>query len=278
MEKKRGEAGSTAIALVFALFLVILTAVTVYLFLAKYWWFPPTITEFGKLIDAQFHRTLLITGTVFVLAQLGLAYAIWRFRDQGQRAQFFEGNTGMEMVWTLATLIMFVGLGIYGERAWAEARFNSAPAGALQVEITGQQFQWNFRYAGPDGKFGAIKPELISASTGNAVGVDPADPNGKDDVQVSGEMYVPVNRDVDLLIRTQDVTHDFYVRELRLKQDAVPGLIVHLHFNATVPGTYEVACAELCGLGHQRMRAFLHVAPQAEYDAWMQQQIAASQP
>ena len=82
-------------------------------------------------------------------------------------------------------------------------------------------------------------------------------------------MYVPVNRDVEVLIRTQDVTHDFYVRELRIKQDAVPGLIVHMHFNATVPGVYEIACAELCGLGHHRMRAFLHVAAQEEYDTWM---------
>src|SRR3954452_13007728 len=85
MQKKRGEAGSTAIALMFSLFLVVFTAVTVYLFLMKPWWFPPTITEFGKLIDAQFHRTLIITGVVFVLAQLGLAYVIWRFRDHGQQ-------------------------------------------------------------------------------------------------------------------------------------------------------------------------------------------------
>ena len=280
MQKKRGEAGSTAVALIFAVFLVVFTAITVYLFVSRASWnpgFPPTITEFGHLIDAQFHRTLVITGIVFVLAQMGLALAIWKFRDRGQRAVYFEGHTGMEMVWTLGTLVMFVGLGIYGERAWAEARFDDAPQGSLQVEVTGQQFQWNFRYAGADGKWGALKPELISASTGNAVGLDPNDPNGKDDIQVSGEMYVPVNRDVEVLIRTQDVTHDFYVRELRLKQDAVPGLIVHLHFNATVPGVYEVACAELCGLGHQRMRAFLHVAPQAEYDAWMQQQVALLQ-
>jgi cytochrome c oxidase subunit 2 len=88
---------------------------------------------------------------------------------------------------------------------------------------------------------------------------------------------VPVNRDVEVLIRSQDVTHDFYVRELRIKQDAVPGLIVHMHFNATVPGVYEVACAELCGLGHAHMRAFLHVATQQEYDAWMAQQVALLQ-
>jgi cytochrome c oxidase subunit 2 len=273
MQKKRGEAGSTAIALLFSVFLVIFTAVTVYLFVAKTWWMPPTITEFGKLVDDQFHRTLVITGVVFVLAQLGLAWAIWKYRDHGQKASYFEGHTGMEMVWTLATLVLFVGLGIYGERAWAEARFNDAAPGALQIEVTGQQFSWWFRYAGPDGKFGMLKPQNISASTGNPVGLDMSDPAAKDDVVSSAELYVPVNREIEVLIRTQDVTHDFYVRELRIKQDAVPGLIVHMHFTPAVTGTYEIACAELCGLGHYKMRGFLKVVTQPEYDAWMQDQL-----
>jgi cytochrome c oxidase subunit 2 len=281
MQKKRGEAGSTAVALIFAVFIVILTVVTVYLFVSKASWnpgFPPTITAFGALVDGQYQRTLLITGIVFVLAQLGLAWAVWKYRDQGQKASYFEGHTGMEMVWTLATLVMFVGLGIYGERAWAEAKFDAAAPGALQIEVTGQQFAWWFRYAGPDGQWGTIHPERISASTGNPVGLDLNEPAAQDDVVSGGEMYVPVNRDVEVLIRTQDVTHDFYVRELRIKQDAVPGLVVPMHFNATVPGTYEIACAELCGLGHQRMRAFLRVVPQAEYDRWMQEQLALLQP
>ena len=273
MQRKNREAGSTAVACILALFLLVFTILTVYYFVAITW-FPPAITAFGALIDAQYHRTLIITGIVFVLAQLGLAWAVFRFRDQGQKATFFEGHTGMELVWTLATLVMFVGVGIYGERAWAEARFQGAAPGALQVEVTGMQFAWNFRYAGPDGQWGAIRPELISASSGNPVGLDPADANGRDDV-VSPVMYVPVNREVEVLIRTQDVTHNFFVRELRLKQDAVPGLVIHMHFNATVPGEYEIACAELCGLGHQRMRSFLHVVPQEEYDRWMQEQQAA---
>lgn len=280
MQKRSREAGSTAIALIFSLFILFLTAVTVYLFTSKQSWnpgFPPTITAFGSLVDEQFHRTLVITGVIFVLAQLGLALAIWKFRDRGQKVVHFEGHTGMEMVWTLATLVMFVGLGIYGERAWAEARFDDAAPGALQVEVTGQQFAWWFRYAGPDGKFGSLRPELISASTGNPVGLDMNDPAAKDDVVSSAELYVPVNREIEILIRTQDVTHDFYVRELRLKQDAVPGLIIHLHFNATVPGTYEIACAELCGLGHYKMHGFLKVVSQQEYDTWMQEQLKALQ-
>jgi cytochrome c oxidase subunit 2 len=278
MKRRSGETGSAAVAFTFAIFLVIFTVVTVYLFLAKptWGWFPPPITDFGKQIDAQFHRTLVITGVIFVLAQFGLALAIFRSRERGQRVSFFEGNSVMEFFWTLATVIMFVGLGLYGEHAWAEAHFQGAAPGALQVEITGQQFTWNVRYAGPDGKWGETRPELVSASSGNPLGLNPRDPASKDDV-VSPVMYVPVGREVELLIRTQDVTHSFYVRELRLKQDAVPGMVIHMHFNATIPGEYEIACAELCGLGHYKMRTFLNVVSQEEFDKWMQDQETALQ-
>lgn len=254
-----------------AVFIVVFTIITVYLFISRPWWFPPAITDFGHQIDAQFSRTLAITGTIFVLAQLGLALAIFKFRDRGQKATFFEGNNTMEFVWTLATIVMFVGLGLYGEHAWAEAHFQGAAPGALQVEVTGQQFVWNFRYAGPDGKFGSLKPELVSASTGNPLGLDPRDPSGKDDV-VSPVLYVPVGREVEIIIRTQDVTHSFYVRELRLKQDAVPGMAIHMHFDPTVIGQYEIACAELCGLGHYRMHTFMNVVSQADFDKWMSDQ------
>src|SRR5437879_6744517 len=123
MRRKSGEQGSAAVAFALATFLVIFTIVTVYLFLAKIWWFPPAISDFGAQIDAQFHRTLIITVIVFVAAQIGLALAIFRSRDRGQKVSFFEGNSAMELIWTLATVIMFVGLGLYGEHASAEACF-----------------------------------------------------------------------------------------------------------------------------------------------------------
>src|SRR6202161_4608102 len=249
MLSRRLERGSTSVALAFAVFLVLMTVVTVYFFMAKVWWFPAPINAIGHEIDAQFMRTLLITGIVFVAAQLGLAYAIFKFRDRGAKASYFEGNNTMEIVWTLATVVLFVGLGLYARNAWAEVHFMGAAPGALQIEVTGQQFVWNFRYAGPDGKFGREKPELVSASTGNPVGLDPTDPASKDDI-VSPVIAVPVGREVELTLKSQDVTHSFFVRELRLKQDLVPGMDLHMHFTATETGSYELVCAELCGLGH----------------------------
>jgi cytochrome c oxidase subunit 2 len=270
------ERGSTSVALAFALFIVFMTVVSVYIFMAKIWWFPPAITDFGHEIDSQFTRTFIITGIVFVLAQFGLAYAVFQFRDRGQKATYFEGNNTMEIVWTLATVVLFVGLGIFARNAWAEVHFMGASAGALQIEVTGQQFVWNFRYAGPDSKFGRLKPELVSASTGNPVGLDPTDPSSKDDI-VSPVIVVPANREVELIIRSQDVTHSFYVRELRLKQDAVPGMEIHMHFTADTPGEYEIACAELCGLGHYRMHSMLTVMNEPDFEKWVKDQEAANQ-
>ena len=276
MLRRSPEKGSTTVALAFAIFLVVMTVITVYIFWAKIWWFPPAITNFGHEIDAQFMRTLIITGVVFVAAQFGLAFAIYKFRDQGQKAAYFEGNNTMEIIWTLATVVLFVGLGLYARSAWAEVHFMGASEGALPIEITAQQFAWNFRYAGPDGKFGRTKPELVSASTGNPVGLDSTDPSSKDDV-VSPVIAVPVGREVELIIRSQDVTHSFYVRELRLKQDAVPGMEIHMHFTADVPGNYEIACAELCGLGHYRMHSMLQAMSEPDFEKWMKDQEAANQ-
>jgi cytochrome c oxidase subunit II len=276
MLRRPTEHGSTTMALALAIFITLMTVITVYIFMAKIWWFPPAITDFGREIDDQFGRTLLITGVVFVAAQLGLAYAIYRFRDHGQKATYFEGNNTMEIVWTLATVVLFVGLGLYARSAWAQVHFVGASPGALPIEVTAQQFAWNFRYAGVDGKFGRTKPELVSASTGNPIGLDPTDPLSKDDI-VSPVIAVPVGREVELILRSQDVTHSFFVRELRLKQDAVPGMEIHMHFTATEPGNYELLCAELCGLGHYRMHSMLNVMSEPDFEKWLKDQAAANQ-
>jgi cytochrome c oxidase subunit 2 len=279
MLKKQGEQGSTSVALAMSIFLVLMTVITVYIFMAKIWWFPPAITNLGHEIDSQFMRTLLITGIVFVAAQFGLAIAVYRFRDHGQKATYFEGNNTMEIVWTVATVVLFVGLGLFAHNAWAQVHYIGASPGAIPIEVTAQQFAWNFRYAGADGKFGRTKPELVSASTGNPVGLDPTDPAAKDDV-VSPVAAVPVGREIELILRSQDVTHAFYVRELRLKQDAVPGMEIHIHFTADVPGDYELVCAELCGLGHYRMHSMLTVMSESDYEKWLKnlaEEEAASQ-
>lgn len=275
MQRRSSWAGSTAVALIFSVFLLIFTVLTVYSFLSQRWWFPAPINELGRAIDAQFMRTLAITGLIFVLSQLGLAWVIFRYRDRGQKGSASHGNNAMEILWTLATTVMFIGLGIYAERSWAALHFRGAAPGALRIEVTGQQFAWNFRYAGADGRFGRTDAAKVDDAGGNPLGIDPNDPAGSDDVVVP-VVAVPVNREVELVLRSKDVTHSFFVRELRLKQDAVPGMAVRVHFTALTPGQYEIACAELCGLGHHRMRSFLQVLSGEEFEKWMQEQAAAA--
>ena len=267
------QSGSATVAAALGIFLLVFTVSTFYFFAAKTWWFPEPINEFGSRIDAQFVRTLWATGLVFVLSQLALAWIVFRYRDRAGagRAQYSHGNTTYEILWTAATAVLFIGLGVYAQFAWAEFHLTSAPAGAVQIEVTGQQFAWNFRYAGPDGKFGRTRPELMSDSGGNPLGIDPADPDGKDDL-VLPVMAVPTDRPVELLLRAKDVTHSFFVRELRLKQDTVPGLDLRVHFVANKTGQFEIVCAELCGLGHHRMRTFLSVLSAADFEKWLRDQ------
>lgn len=270
---RKPDRGSAATAGLLSLLIVTLVVVTVYIFVSRRPWTvaPVSITSVGNEIDHQYDLTLLVTGTVFILSQLGLAYAIFRFRDRGQRAKYTHGNNTMEVVWTTATVILFVGLGLMGYKAWAEMRFTQAAPNAIQVEVTENQFVYNFRYAGPDGKFGKLDPKLISASTGNPLGLDPNDAAGKDDIVVP-TLTVPVDHEIELLLRSQDVIHNFYVRELRLQQDAVPGMVIPMHFAANKMGRYEVVCTQLCGLAHYRMRTFLDVVSEADYENFLKQQ------
>jgi cytochrome c oxidase subunit 2 len=267
------QVGSAAPAVMLALLLALLVLTTVYIFAARLFLPPAAITSIGLQVDHQYLLTLYATGVVFVLAQLALAFAVFRFRDRGQEARFSRGNNAMEVLWTVATMIVFLGLGLSGRKAWAEARFTTPTADAIQIEVTENQFDFTFRYAGADGKFGRLVPEMISPATGNALGLDLNDPAGKDDI-VTSSLTVPVNHPVELLIRAQDVIHNFFVRELRLQQDAVPGMIVPLNFTATAIGRYEILCTQLCGMEHHRMHSYLNVVSDADYQVFLAQQAA----
>jgi cytochrome c oxidase subunit 2 len=255
-----------------------ITFVSSYFFIAKTWWFPAVASATGAAIDHQFDATLLAMGVVFVAAQVGLGLFVWKYRDRGGKAHYSHGSTRLELLWTTLTAILFLGLAVISTRIWAAERFEPAQQDAMQVEVTGLQFAWYFRYPGPDGKFGRIRPELIDASLGGAyaVGVDQTDPAAADDV-VTGTLVLPANRQVAVTLRAQDVIHSFFVPDMRFKQDAVPGLKVQLHFTPAKTGTYEIACAELCGLGHYKMHATMRVVSEQEFNTWMNERLAEKQ-
>jgi cytochrome c oxidase subunit 2 len=258
----------------------LITFVSTYFFVAKTWWLPVGAAEAANFIDGQFALTFVLMGIIFLAAQLGLGYIVWKYREQPSSApaDYSHGNTKLELVWTALTAILFIGLNLMGSRVWASQRFDPAGPDAVKVEVTGMQFAWYFRYPGPDGKFGATSVKLMDPSAGGeaAVGLSTSDPAAKDDV-VTGTMYLPVNREVDLSLRAVDVIHSFFVPSLRFKQDAVPGLNIHMHLKPTMIGEYEIVCAELCGLGHYKMHGMVHVVSQEDFDKWLAAREAEKQ-
>ena len=269
------ERGSGLAAAVFSLFLVALVVTTVYIFAAHIWPMPPAITHVGHWIDQQYRLTLWVTGIIFILAQLTLAWMVFRYRDRGQKARFVRGSHVLEIVWTTATLVLFTTLGAMAVRAWAQVHFISPVPGALQVDVMAEQFTWNFRYPGPDGKFAPTAPIYYSDANGNPFGIDPSSKD-TDDI-VSPILVVPVGQEVVLHLESKDVIHDFYVRELRIKQDIVPGMNIPIHFTPLKIGEYHIMCAQLCGLGHNRMHSMMRVVSESDFQKWLKQQEAENQ-
>lgn len=237
------------------------------LFAFKPAWFPAAITADALTYDRQFTWTLWIAGIIFIGAQVLLAWTIIRARRRAT-ASATHSNRPLEYTWLIATGALFITLSIVGSRGWAKSP--ERKPGEEVIEVYAHQFAWNFRYPGPDGRFGRTDPKLISDAGLNPIGIDPADARGKDDF-VTASLRVPAKRDVLLVLHSRDVIHDFFVRELRTKQDIVPGMEIPLEIHVDVAGTYEIACAELCGLGHSQMHSVMIAMPPEEYDRWKKQ-------
>jgi cytochrome c oxidase subunit 2 len=250
-----------------AVFIWVMTLLSVWMFVSGKWWFPEAISEHGPAYDRQFLLTIIVVGVAFAAAQIALGYAVWRYRDtgSGERATYSHGNNRLEVIWTAITAVIFITVAVLGQRVWAQLHFQPAPADAHRVVVTAQQFQWNFHYPGTDGKFGRTDPKLISDESINYVGLDTNDAAAADDT-VTQTLVTEAGRSVELMLTARDVTHSFWVPPLRFKQDAVPGVRIPVHFKPLKVGRYEIACAELCGQQHYKMKAYMLVLPSGEYN------------
>jgi cytochrome c oxidase subunit 2 len=260
----------------FAIIVVIITLVSAYFFAAHTWWLPAGASAHAPALDEQFKSTFLEAGLAFILSQLLLAAFVWKYRDRaGARPKLFPGGAkGPVLTAFVLVGLELLGLELMGSKVWAELYYKSAPANAVRVYVSAEQFAYYFRYAGPDGKFGAIHPDKIDVSTGNFFGLDKENEvEARDDI-VTGTLAIPVNRPVELILHAKDVNHSFYVPEMRIQQDFVPGIEIPIHFTPTKVGDYQVVCTQLCGLGHYSMKAPMKVLSQDDYDKWMQEQAA----
>jgi cytochrome c oxidase subunit 2 len=233
-------------------------------------WMPQLASHHGAGIDRMLVYLLITTGSLLLIAHLVLAWFIYRFA-RASEVTFRRATARTERAWGLAlgllmTVVAEGGVLALGLPVFDEYFATAPPADAVAIEITGEQFVWNVRYPGADGRFGRTRPELISMT--NPVGLDPDDEAGLDDHLELNNVYLEVDRAASVVLRSKDVLHSFYVPHFRVKQDAVPGMRIPIWFVPTEAGDYEIACAELCGLAHYRMQGKVHVLSREAFAAW----------
>lgn len=259
----------------FAITIVVIAILSAIPIVRHTWVAPPDISTHGALIDEQMSETMAEAGISFLAAQFVLAFFIWKFSNTAPDAKikkFPGGAKGLVIGAILVVGVEVMALGVFGVKAWANVYLDAPSANAMPVQVQAGQFAFYFRYPGADGKFGGLHPELINEGSQNIFGLDPEhDVDARDDI-VAAEMAIPVNKEIHLLMHAKDVGHSFFVRELRVQQDFVPGLDVSLHFTATKIGKYEIVCTQLCGLGHYNMKAYLEVMSQQDFDDWLKKQ------
>lgn len=234
--------------------------------LASPWWQTPVASNWQQMDDALM-LTLLITAGAFILINLFLAYVVLRFRHRdGVRAASEHGNKALE-AWLIGlTTIGIVALLAPGLSVYA--KLIHPPADAMVFEVLGQQWAWHYRLPGKDGKLGVTDVRYMNAA--NPFGINPDDPDGQDDVLVDGqEIHIPLNRPVKVMLRSQDVLHDFFVPQFRTRMNMVPGMVTSFWFTPTKSGKFEVMCAQLCGIGHYNMRSYVVVESADAYAKWL---------
>ena len=249
-----------------AIVLVLLIVGTVLFHFLSPWWFTPIASNWTS-IDDTISITFWVTGFVFVAVNLFMAYAAFRFRHrEGRRAHYEPENKKLEW-WLIGfTTVGVVAMLAPGLVVWS--KFVNVPENAAVVEAIGQQWHWSYRFPGKDGVLGTVDSRFVSDA--NPFGMNPDDPNGKDDVLISSsEVHIPINQPVKVLLRSKDVLHDFAVAQFRVKMDMVPGMVPYIWFTPTRTGKFDILCEELCGIGHFTMRGKFVVEEDAAFQKWL---------
>jgi cytochrome c oxidase subunit 2 len=220
-------------------------------------WLPPDVSEHGRVIDNLFYFILYLTGVIFIATSAALFWFLWKYDAAitKEPVKFTHGSHLLEVVWSILPAVTLLFIAIYQMTAWADNKLNrpreaNGQLKAPLAEVTGRQFEWRIRYAGKDGLIGT-----------------------PDDLHMVNDLHVPIDEEIVLSIKSQDVLHSFFLPNLRVKQDVVPGMKQYVWFKPVEKGTYDIVCAELCGWGHYKMRGRITIESRADFDKWMEQKF-----
>ena len=213
------------------------------------WLISPSASTYGPQIDHLYNIVLLLTGVIFVLTEATLIYFSFRYRARpGQKALYSHGSAKAEFIWTAVPAVILVVLGFMSQNMWAKLRqTKDFPETEITVRVMGEQWLWHFKYDGPDGE-----------------------------VEVQNDFHIPVGKNVRFELQSQDVIHGFYIPDLRINQDAVPGLTSTVWVQANKTGQYELRCTQFCGTNHYQMKGQLTVESPEEFQTWLKSSKAAA--
>jgi len=242
------------------------------------YWLPPDISTHGARIDNIINLMHWFMLVLFIGWSAFLIYTLVKFRARPGVAADYAGvqthaTTYIEAAVVVFEVFLLVGLSI---PVWADLKVDPPTPGEadVQIRVVGEQFAWNFHYPGPDGKFSKTDVSLVGAE--NPLGLVPGDADGADDITTINQLHFPVGKKILVNLTSKDVIHSFWLPTMRVKQDAIPGMTVPMWFEAKDTGQFEIACAQLCGLGHYRMKGFFTVETEEEYAAWLKEQAESA--
>lgn len=241
---------------------------------------PELAASTGHAVDNLIVYVHWLMAALFVGWIIYFFYVLRRFQKARNPQASHEGSKSpvptlveFGVVAIEAVLLLGIAIPLWGKNV---EQFPS-PENSTVLQVVAQQYDWNVRYAGPDGKFGAQEMRFVNAT--NIFGFNPADAAAKDDVQLLNEFYVPVDKPVLIYLSSKDVIHSLKIIAMRVTQDAIPGLRIPCTFTPTKVGRYQLSCAQLCGGGHSGMtRGFLNVLNEADYDKWIKEQVRKNAP
>ncbi|MBI5150308.1 MAG: cytochrome c oxidase subunit II [Candidatus Omnitrophica bacterium] len=240
---------------------------------------PIVASAHGHEIDMMIYLVHIL------MVILGLGWGVyfvvvlWRFRRRKNVGANYQGtqshaSSAIEVAVIIAEAILLIGFSI---PFWAK-QVNAFPQrkDIIEVRVVAEQFAWNIHYPGADGIFGKTDIKFFDKQS-NPLGLDPNDPHGKDDITTINQLHLPIGRPAVIYLTSRDVMHSFSLPVMRVKQDVIPGMSIPTWFTPTRTGAYEIGCAQLCGLGHYRMKGFLTIHTQEEFDQWLKDQASSSQ-